>query len=668
MKYDNYDNYENTIYEYSFIYIKLHIKNYLNSFKYFLKLKKLHNFIKGLYYPAKLMKLKKYYRRQYKGLSFWSFTIFNNYFFRLKYFYFYFFLKTQNLFNYIRLNFIRWLSIWKQKNLTYHVKASNFIFFSFFCKFKSIFNSLWNDNFILIKKKHILLYYNFFLKKKLYRKTWILLKHDIETVYKYFLGHDKKKIFKTIDDVKIPTTGDRQADIRLRKNFLKSKLFQDLIYKRNLIRDINYELSWVKVWVSFCKTPVLAYFPRYLLIIELIEIFESFFSYKVKITFAWLNYAKLLKKAIKIYGKDFNSYYYCFFIVNVISSKLTSSTFINQWKKKSTMLLLIRDNLINFIDNYFLHRFRLYLQSKVPKVFRKIVNYIYEIRRLYLKEGTYKYISYDKPYGWIYFFFLNLKKKLRNYLKGIKKWMFIEMRKLFNFIYYKSFNLILVNQKFYNIKKIINFITNIFNYFIKKGFFFNKYEYIPDYIYIKNTIFYQSYRNYYFFVNFYYFKFKILLQNWLKKTLFFNQFKFIYEKFFILQKINNINYTPNLKIDILLNYKKLDWNLLKIVDRGDFFKKDYLSKYSAFIKKKTYIDYFYYNRFLIGYKIRFAGRFKRRRKRSIMWLKKGLTPITGHDKWIDYGAHEIANQFSQYSVRIWLNKNTNVKYKHYLKF
>ena len=51
-----------------------------------------------------------------------------------------------------------------------------------------------------------------------------------------------------------------------------------------------------------------------------------------------------------------------------------------------------------------------------------------------------------------------------------------------------------------------------------------------------------------------------------------------------------------------------------------------------------------------------------------MWLKKGLTPITAHDKWIDYGYHEIANEFSQYSIRIWLNKNKNVKYKHYLKF
>jgi hypothetical protein len=83
-------------------------------------------------------------------------------------------------------------------------------------------------------------------------------------------------------------------------------------------------------------------------------------------------------------------------------------------------------------------------------------------------------------------------------------------------------------------------------------------------------------------------------------------------------KINNYKNINNLKISILLNFKKFDYNLLKVIERGSFFNKNFLSKYSAFIKKKTFIEYFYQNRFLIGYKLRFAGRFKRRRKRTIM--------------------------------------------------
>ena len=172
------------------------------------------------------------------------------------------------------------------------------------------------------------------------------------------------------------------------------------------------------------------------------------------------------------------------------------------------------------------------------------------------------------------------------------------------------------------------------------------------------------------FNNFFYFKFMLLIVIFSTKVyLFLMQLKVLYEKILgVTYKINCYMQPPGLKLSILLNFKKFDWNLLKIIDRGFLFKRNFLSKYSAVIKKKTFVDYFYQNRFLIGYKLRFAGRFKRRRKRVIMWLKKGLTPITAHEKWIDYGFYEISNEHSQYSVRIWLNKNKNIKYKHYLKF
>ena len=86
-----------------------------------------------------------------------------------------------------------------------------------------------------------------------------------------------------------------------------------------------------------------------------------------------------------------------------------------------------------------------------------------------------------------------------------------------------------------------------------------------------------------------------------------------------------------------------------------------------YVVKKTYVDMFYQNRFLLGYKMRFAGRFKKRRKRAIMWIRKGLTPITAHERWIDYGCYETANEYSKFSVRIWLNRNKAIKYKHFLK-
>jgi hypothetical protein len=48
------------MYEYSFIYIKLHIKNYLSSFKYFLQFKKINNYIKKFYQTFKFVCYFKY--------------------------------------------------------------------------------------------------------------------------------------------------------------------------------------------------------------------------------------------------------------------------------------------------------------------------------------------------------------------------------------------------------------------------------------------------------------------------------------------------------------------------------------------------------------------------------------------------------------------------------
>ena len=138
----------------------------------------------------------------------------------------------------------------------------------------------------------------------------------------------------------------------------------------------------------------------------------------------------------------------------------------------------------------------------------------------------------------------------------------------------------------------------------------------------------------------------------LMKTFFF--FKNINKK-----KLND--YIINLKK--MVSLKKFDWNLVESIKQ----KKIRWSKYSKILKKKTFIDYFYKNRMILGYKLRFAGRFKRRRIRSLIYVRKGLLPVSSHSKWVDYGNYVTAKEYSAYSIRVWINRNTNFIYRHFYK-
>jgi len=51
--------------------------------------------------------------------------------------------------------------------------------------------------------------------------------------------------------------------------------------------------------------------------------------------------------------------------------------------------------------------------------------------------------------------------------------------------------------------------------------------------------------------------------------------------------------------------------------------------------------------------LRFAGRFRRKkRQRSLVYVKKGILPFSSHSKNIDYGSFILAKYLSTYSVRV----------------
>ena len=86
------------------------------------------------------------------------------------------------------------------------------------------------------------------------------------------------------------------------------------------------------------------------------------------------------------------------------------------------------------------------------------------------------------------------------------------------------------------------------------------------------------------------------------------------------------------------------------------------------MKKKTYIDYVYKHRVLLGYKFRLAGRFRRKkRQRSLVHVRRGMLPVSSHSKKVDYGQFILAKYLSTYSVRVWLNRNPNYKHKYFFK-
>jgi len=147
---------------------------------------------------------------------------------------------------------------------------------------------------------------------------------------------------------------------------------------------------------------------------------------------------------------------------------------------------------------------------------------------------------------------------------------------------------------------------------------------------------------------------------WLNSKNFFNAKNTRY----LFMNLNKYVYFKDINLDVYLSIKKHHRNLMQSVS----YKNLRWNKSSNLLKKKTYIDYFFKNKAILGYKFRLAGRFRRRRKRSIVWIKKGLLPIASHEKLVDYGQSITANEYSTFSVRIWIHRNQNFTHKYFLKF
>jgi hypothetical protein len=246
----------------------------------------------------------------------------------------------------------------------------------------------------------------------------------------------------------------------------------------------------------------------------------------------------------------------------------------------------------------------------------------------------------------------NLKLRFKNFLS-----LNLESKKFLNFkgaitdnhfifsINCLKLNLLLINtlRNFFYLgfstKNLIQKYINAFLYYY--------------FLYFTLSFFYAFF---YFFIKFVFyggllfFRNLVLIYTYFNKNIieFHDYVNFCYMDTFVFKNVNRFFFLPELKLNTLLDFKKYNYNLSK-----DFvYDKLRLSKYSVILKKKTFIDYFYHNSILHGYKIRMAGRFSRKRKRSIVWIKKGINPITAHDRVVDYGDYITSNRYSTYSVRI----------------
>jgi len=113
----------------------------------------------------------------------------------------------------------------------------------------------------------------------------------------------------------------------------------------------------------------------------------------------------------------------------------------------------------------------------------------------------------------------------------------------------------------------------------------------------------------------------------------------------------------------VLNWKKYEGNVIE----SKIYTKLRPGTYSAFLRKNTFIEYFFKNRPYWGYKIRLAGRFTRKTGKTIYWIKKGIVPITAHSHGIEYGYSQAIGPYSTFSVRVWINRNKDFKHRYTLK-
>jgi hypothetical protein len=188
--------------------------------------------------------------------------------------------------------------------------------------------------------------------------------------------------------------------------------------------------------------------------------------------------------------------------------------------------------------------------------------------------------------------------------------------------------------------KVLRFILEWVKYNIKK-----KVENIENVIIKKKVFIFEK--------NIYFNYYKKI--EWLTKL---KHLKIIGIKTFYYTKL-----LTDINVKSLIQAKKFDFNLTESVRYTTL--RWY--NYSKILNKKTLIEYFFKDRIIWGYKFRFAGRFSRKRKRSIVWIKRGMLPIGSHEKLVDYGAFVFKNKYSAISVRVWINRNKEFVHKHFLR-
>lgn len=373
-----------------------------------------------------------------------------------------------------------------------------------------------------------------------------------------------------------------------------------------LKREIKMEIALSRVWRICLNNFKLIYY------FFLFRNSTTFFSLS---NLKFIDYNKDTKLYIKIFLEFYNrmlsyliKFFNLFFNLKKLKNKKFSSFKINNLKLN---LIKLTNFMLNSEDTY-LKRYRLFattLAFLVKREYFKITDSLLIWKKKFLNIAPFYSNNlryFDSNYLYLHFL---------NYFKGV---VVILVK--------------LLDRKLGNLYK---------NLIIKKF----KLKYKPRIVFWENLVNEVQKPNYYIWLNF---------MNFLN----FKNIRYLFVN------LNKYVYFSDTSLDVFLKYKKHHRNLIKSIS----YKKLYWNKQSNLLKKKTYIDYFFKNRSILGYKFRLAGRFRRRRKRSIVWIKKGLLPIASHEKFVDYGQSITANEYSTFSVRVWIHRNQNFTHKYFLKF
>jgi len=312
----------------------------------------------------------------------------------------------------------------------------------------------------------------------------------------------------------------------------------------------------------------------------------------------------------------------------------------------------------------------------------------------HLKSVKSNFINYTKSVGYLTYL-LNLRLSKIIIFKKKKKWHTILVNNFINYKLFKRLNVVLkrgylseywhlyntrlmfnyvefvikpityflipkrfINTKHYKnigfidiLKVVFNFILSGFlNQFLKFGLIFIslfsfKVSEVPlikkllSYIKVEENIYNVITNIYNFFTYNYYL---------VKSSIFLNNIKFKPIKKRII-KYNELMYLKKKKYFKNKNYEVYDYKRLK--------------QYGAMTNKILKLEKYYSQNLILGFKMRFAGRFRRRSRRALVWYKWGSMPVSKKTANIEYGEYMVPLRYSAFSIRVWIYKNNdNNKY------